>query len=288
MSDVFREVSEDLRRDQLKQLWQRYGKFVIGGAVLIVVIVAGYQIVLGIQQSRSAESGDRYQAAADLYIDGELEAAEAAFLALAEDGYGGYPTLALMSAANIRAERGDLAGAAEALDAVVADADTEPRLRDIARVRAAYYLVDTSPLAEIRQRLEPFTEAGHPYRVVALEIMVVSAITAEEYDLALEWVIGMAQDPFAGQASTARANSLFSYILENRPEAAPPPAADLPPGLAPALQPGAAGFAIDDLPAPAFNPAAPAAAPEAAPAPAIPFGNEPVVPLAPGFNPAAN
>jgi hypothetical protein len=284
MSDVFREVSEELRRDQLKQLWQRFGKFVIGGAVLIVAVVAGYQIVQGIQQGRSAASGDRYQAATDLYVEGELEAAEVAFLALAEDGYGGYPTLALMSAANIRAERGDLVGAAETLDALIADTGTERRLRDIARVRAAYYLVDTVPLAEIRQRLEPFTEAGHPYRVVALEIMAVSAIAAEEFDLALEWVIGMAQDPFASQASMARANSLFAYILDRRPQAEPPPAADLPAGLAP----GAAGFAIDELPAPAFNPAAPAPPPEAEPAPAIPFGNEPIVPLLPGFNPAAD
>jgi len=290
MSDVFREVNEELRREQLKKLWQRFGKYVIGAAVLIVLAVAGYQIVQGIQARQSAESGDRYQAATDLYFDGEFAAAEAAFLALAEDGYGGYPTLARMSAAGVRAEQGNVAGAVELLDQVIADNGTEPALRDAARIRAAYFLVDTASLAEIRQRVEPLSAEGSAYRIVALEIMAVSAIQAEEYDLALDWVIGMANDPLASQATNARATSLFSYILANRPADQPVPTAEELPGLlAPAVDP-AAGFAAEgEAPAAGgFNPAAPGAGEPAAPEPVIPFGNEPVTPLLPGFNPAAN
>ena len=76
MSDVFREVNEDLRREQLKQLWSRYAVYIIGAAVLIVLVVAGYQVLQSIASSRSAESGDRYQAAANLYLDGDLEGAD--------------------------------------------------------------------------------------------------------------------------------------------------------------------------------------------------------------------
>jgi hypothetical protein len=298
MSDVFREVSEDLRREQLKQLWQRFGKYVIGAAVLIVVIVAGYEILQSVQARQSAESGARYQAAADLYTAGDLEGAEAAFLAVADDGHGGYKTLALMSVAGIRAELGNITGAVEAFDQVGNDAGTELALQDIARIRAAYLLLDTAPLSEIRQRLEPFTVDGGPYRIVALEMMAVSAIQAEDYDQALEWVIGMAQDPFATQASNARATTLFSYILANRPAPETPAEAAAPAELPPALNPAAAGFAAGvggaaEPVAPGFNPAAPGFNPVApgatpAPAPAIPLGNEPVVPLIPGFNPAAN
>ena len=38
MSDIFREVDEDLRREQYKKLWERFGSYVIGLAVLIVVV----------------------------------------------------------------------------------------------------------------------------------------------------------------------------------------------------------------------------------------------------------
>ncbi len=43
MSDIFREVDEDLRREQFKRLWDRFGTYVIGLAVLIVVVTAGYR-----------------------------------------------------------------------------------------------------------------------------------------------------------------------------------------------------------------------------------------------------
>jgi hypothetical protein len=42
MSDIFREVDEDLRREQVRKLWDRFAPYVIGLAVLIVAATAGY------------------------------------------------------------------------------------------------------------------------------------------------------------------------------------------------------------------------------------------------------
>ena len=41
MSDIFREIDEELRRDNFAKLWERYGQYLIGLAVLIVLITAG-------------------------------------------------------------------------------------------------------------------------------------------------------------------------------------------------------------------------------------------------------
>ena len=43
MSDIFREVDEDIRRDQIKKLWDRFGPYVLGLALLIVLGTAGYR-----------------------------------------------------------------------------------------------------------------------------------------------------------------------------------------------------------------------------------------------------
>ena len=37
---IFREVDEELRGDRLRSFWKRFGPWVIGGAVAIVVLVA--------------------------------------------------------------------------------------------------------------------------------------------------------------------------------------------------------------------------------------------------------
>ncbi len=291
MSDVFREVNEDLRREQLNRLWKRYGKFLIGLAILIVVAVAAYQIMQSIQNGKEAESGDRYQAAVDLYRDGSLDEAATAFQALIGDGYGTYPTLALMAIAGIRAEQGDARGAVEAFDEVAADDSVDPELRDTARIRAAYLLVDSAPLADIQQRLSQFNVNGNPYRVLALEVMAVSAIAAGEYDQAGQWVIQMVQDPFANQTTNARATVLFAYINahmanQTAQTGTSGAATEAPPtGFAA----GTAGAAATTPAETGVNPfAAPAATTPAEPAPAATApGVDTLMPLLPGLNPAA-
>lgn len=258
MSDVFREVNEDLRREQLKQLWKRYGIYLIGAAVLIVVVVAGSQILQSMEQSRSAESGDRYQAALDLYLDGDLVAAEAAFVELVEDGYGGYPTIALMAAAAVRAELGDTEGAIAAFERVANDNGADQELRNVALIRAALLLADTETPEQILERVSPFLEVGSPYRALALEALAVAAINTEEYDRALAWVIDMTEDPYVqnNNAVLTRASILFTYITARQAELAPPEIPAVPAGELPAAPAGAfPGFAAPGAETPVETPA---------------------------------
>ena len=271
MSDVFREVNEDLRREQLKRLWSRYGIYVIGAAVLIVAAVAGYQILQSIADGRKTESGDRYQAAMTLYLDGDLEGAGAAFDLLAEDGYGGYQFLALMGTAAARADLGDINGAIAAFETVAGDPDAEPAIRGAALIRAGLLLVDTLTPDQMAERMARLTESGNRYRTLALEAMVLTAINAEDFDRALGWVIDMVEDPSANDSINARANILFSYIKARQPQLNPAavqtPILPLGDAFAPVLPadraiPGVpAGFAatpdpVDEI-APALDPAFP-------------------------------
>ena len=41
MSELFDEVDEDVRRDQLKKLWEKYSVVIIAGAILIIASVGG-------------------------------------------------------------------------------------------------------------------------------------------------------------------------------------------------------------------------------------------------------
>ena len=43
MGDIFREIDEELRQERFERLWKRYGKFIIGAAVAVVLIVGGYK-----------------------------------------------------------------------------------------------------------------------------------------------------------------------------------------------------------------------------------------------------
>ena len=43
MADIFDEVSEDLRQDQIIKFWKKYSKIIISFVTLIVILVFGYQ-----------------------------------------------------------------------------------------------------------------------------------------------------------------------------------------------------------------------------------------------------
>src|SRR5262245_8021006 len=116
MSDVFREVDEDLRREQLKRLWDRFAPYILGLAVLIVLAVSGYKLWEYWQRSQAETSGDRFIAALDLAQQGRSADAIAALQSLATDGTGGYPVLARFAMASQKADQGDAAGAASDFD----------------------------------------------------------------------------------------------------------------------------------------------------------------------------
>ena len=60
MADIFDEIEEDLRRDRMTLLWQRYGNLILGFAILIIIGVAGNQGYDYWRESRAQAAGDAF------------------------------------------------------------------------------------------------------------------------------------------------------------------------------------------------------------------------------------
>ena len=149
MSDIFREVDEDLRHEQLKRLWDRFGPYVIGVAILIVVVVAGYKLWEYWQARQAAATGDRFVAALNLADEGKHDEAIAALAAIGSDGSGGYPILAAYppcrrKGGGRRQGRGGIR-----LRGSIARGSTPKLVVDMAKLRAAFILSDTANLADL-------------------------------------------------------------------------------------------------------------------------------------------
>src|SRR5690554_3103701 len=99
-----REVNEELRSEQLRNVWSRYGKIIIGVAVIVVLATAGHRGYTYWQAHQASKSGDRFMAALTLASENKPDEALAALKALEEDGGGSYPTLAQMRSASLLAE----------------------------------------------------------------------------------------------------------------------------------------------------------------------------------------
>lgn len=177
MSDdsFIREVNEELRQDQARAIWDRYGPVALALAVLVVVVTAGYVAYDYWDASRANASGDSFSQALLLAGEGKSDEALSALEELEANGYGAYPVLARMRAATVLAEKGDFAGAVAAFDAVAADDAIPASLRDMARLRAAFVLVDNGSYQDVASRVEALAADTNPVRHAAREAMALSA-----------------------------------------------------------------------------------------------------------------
>ena len=60
MSDILRQVDEELRQDRLLNLWKSYRLYLIGGLILIICSVIGYQIDKSVKSSIYEELLEKY------------------------------------------------------------------------------------------------------------------------------------------------------------------------------------------------------------------------------------
>lgn len=208
MSDVFREVDEELRRSQAEALWKRYGGLIIAAAVLLVVAVAGYRFYEWQRERSAAQSGARYEQALKLFQENKATEAEAALQKIVAEEKGAYRTLAQLRLAAELGRR-DGKAALATYDAVAADTGVETALRDLARLRAGGILIDTAPLAEIEQRLQPLAGGNGVWRHTALELLAGAALKANDGQKALRYLDQIIIDADAPQSLKARAELLM-------------------------------------------------------------------------------
>ena len=177
MSDdsFFREVNQELRQDQAKALWTRYGPAAIAIAVAVVLGTSLWVAWDYWSQTRANNSGDAYSQALSLAREGRTDEATAALQQLEADGYGAYPVLARMRGATVLAEAGDFAGAVAAFDSVAADRVVPESIRDMAKLRAGLLLVDHGSYADVSARVEALTSETNTLRHSAREALALSA-----------------------------------------------------------------------------------------------------------------
>jgi hypothetical protein len=206
MSDTqfIREIDEDLRRERLLKLWERYGVYAVAAAILIVAATAGWRGWDWYQTREGIKAGARFEAALGLAESGKQAEAEQEFAALAKDANWGYRLLSRMRLAAETGARDAAAGAA-AYDAIAADGSVDAAIRDMARLRAAFLLVDTAQVAEIAARVEPLMAATSPFRFSARETLALARYRAGEREAARTLFAELAVDLEAPTALRNRA-----------------------------------------------------------------------------------
>lgn len=219
MSDesFVREVNEELRQDQMKAVWRRYGMAIVAGVILILAATGAYVGWGYWNEQQANQSGDQFSAALDLANEGRTEEALEVLAQLEAEGYGAYPVLARLREATLRAQAEDFEAAIAAFDSVAADSSVPGSIRDMARLRAALLLVDHGSYGDVASRAEPLSDDANALRHGAREAMGLAAWAADDLENA-QRLFEMIVDDTAAPANTRqRAEMMVELIAGTMP-----------------------------------------------------------------------
>jgi len=211
VSDIFREIDEELRRDNLLKLWSRYGRYIVALAVVALVIAGGVVAWRDHELSERRAQSARYAGALALARAGKTADAAIVFAAIAREG-GGYSVLASFEDAALLAKSGDRQGAVAAYDRIAAASGVDPAFRDLAILDS---VMQSPPGADPKAavaRLAPLTARGNPWRPTAIELSAAARLQLGDKKGALALYKGLADDLAAPRGLRARAAEMAAAL----------------------------------------------------------------------------
>lgn len=213
MSDIIREVDEELRRENWEILWKKYGKFGIAAAVAVVLVTAGVVGWRKYDLAQRTQAGNEFSTVI-AEVENTKDAAPAAdmlaaYIAEAPTGYG---TLARLREAKLRADAGDRGAAIALYDQLAADSAVEPLFRDLAALYSVRMQIDGGDASALDARLAPLAADDAPWRYTARELQAVIALNKGDSAAAREIYAGLADDMNTPDSLRARATEMLNAL----------------------------------------------------------------------------
>lgn len=169
------EVNEELRRQQLKSIWDRFGVYIIGFAVLIILSVGGNEIINHLNNRVSQRESNAFDNALNLIEKGNDSAGLDQLIKLTE-GKTGYKGIALFRLSSESLTNGNYQEAVDYLKKASIDKTLTNNLRVFAKIKAGLILVDNGSFSEVDVLLKEVIESGGPFSFHAKEILALALI----------------------------------------------------------------------------------------------------------------
>ncbi len=248
------EIETDLRADEFKKIWTKYGTVIITLAVLLVGGATGFELYRQ-NTTRLNEAAARNYELAVLDVEaGKIDEAITRFGDVAKGGVEGYSALARLSQASLQVHKNDLDGAIANYKALAADQKADPVFRDIAVVLQVLHSLDREDPKALEAVLTPVTNPNNAFNMSALELSALLAVKQGDTARAVKILAEITSDTTVPPSMRERAEDLSKFYQSGVTPPPPTPAAVMPAAVAPAPVAPAPPAAPAAAPAPAAKP----------------------------------
>ena len=208
----YREVDEELRRDQMRSLWERYGKLAILALVLVLAAIAGAIWWKNQQEVRRGKQGQELIAAFDDISGGKKAAAVPRLDELAKSDSPGYKAAALLTKADLAIEANNVDAAAALFQQIANDQSLDQTYRDLALVRLTHTQFDKLQPQAVVDRLKGLAVAGNPWFGSAGEMVAISYLKLSKPKDAAQLFAALAKDKKVPDSVRSRAMQMAGSL----------------------------------------------------------------------------
>lgn len=208
----YREVDEELRREQVRRAMRRYG---VAAAILLLLFLGAVGGHLWWQQEKEERAGVQSETLNRIFEDiagGRTSGIDSRLDEVAKNGGPGYRAAALLTKAAVAVQTGNDAAAITTYKAVAQDEDFAQPYRDLATIRQTALEYDTLAPAAVIERLKPLAVTGNPWFGSAGEMIAIAHLKAGKPELAGPIFAAIAKDENVPRSIRSRAREMAGSL----------------------------------------------------------------------------
>ena len=171
-----REVDENLRRDQLRDMAKSHGKWIVVAVILLLVAVGGFLFWQDRQKQQVAEQTEALSRAIDKIGEGTVKGAASDLQPLSNASNDVVRASSELARAAVALRQNDRKTALDIYKRIAADEGMPQPYRDLATVRGTMIEYDQMKTDEIIGRLSPMAEPGKPFFGTAGEMVALARL----------------------------------------------------------------------------------------------------------------
>ena len=171
MADIFDEVSEDLRKDQYKQIWLKYKKFIVSFIIIFVLSVITFKYVEYYQEKKKTEIAILYFKGINEIKNKNYKKAEVIFNKIIEEADYGYSVLSYFKLANINLNKKNYQSMEKYYDKIISLNNINKAYKDYALILKITNSPNINNYDKIKL-LNPFLTSPSEFQPIASELEI--------------------------------------------------------------------------------------------------------------------
>ena len=206
------EVTEEVKNDNLKAFWNKYGLYIILFVVLSVSSAVGFETIRAWHQKNLQAKTEAYISA--MIQSGNYENSIKSLEKISAGNYGIYSEFARIQIADILFEQNKKDDALNMLQSIVDNDKLSKNVRNLALFKLASYKIDTATSAEIREMLQPLVQEDNSWKPLAQEMLAMAAIKDGDFAGAREIYVNIMENSNLSENFKNRIQDMLSALSD--------------------------------------------------------------------------